>query len=71
MKWWAWWATRAAPASIRIPSDMLYIPLWQRPQNSSSILVRTGMDPKSIASALRAAGVERRWRRARPAGAYA
>jgi putative ABC transport system permease protein len=37
------------------PVDMLYIPLWQRPQNSSSILVRTGMDPKSIASALRAA----------------
>jgi predicted permease len=37
------------------PSDMLYIPLWQRPQNSSSILVRTAMDPKSIAAALRAA----------------
>jgi putative ABC transport system permease protein len=28
--------------------------LWQRPQNSSSILVRTAMDPKAIASALRA-----------------
>jgi putative ABC transport system permease protein len=37
------------------PVDMLYIPLWQRPQNSSSILVRTAMDPKSIASALRSA----------------
>jgi predicted permease len=37
------------------PVDMLYIPFWQRPQNGSSILVRTGMDPKSIASALRAA----------------
>ncbi|HEX3748309.1 MAG TPA: ABC transporter permease [Bryobacteraceae bacterium] len=37
------------------PVDMLYIPLWQRPQTSSSILVRTAMDPKSIASALRAA----------------
>jgi putative ABC transport system permease protein len=36
------------------PVDMLYIPLWQRPQNSSSILVRTAMDPKSIAAALRA-----------------
>jgi len=36
------------------PVDMLYIPLWQRPQNSSSILVRTGMDPKSLAAALRA-----------------
>ncbi len=35
------------------PVDMLYIPLWQRPQNSSSILVRTAMDPKSIAAALR------------------
>jgi predicted permease len=37
------------------PVNMLYIPMWQRPQNSSSILVRTGMDPQSIASALRAA----------------
>jgi putative ABC transport system permease protein len=36
------------------PVDMLYIPLWQRPQNSSSILVRTAIDPKAIASALRA-----------------
>jgi putative ABC transport system permease protein len=36
------------------PVDMLYIPLWQRPQNSSSILVRTAMDPKAIAAALRA-----------------
>jgi predicted permease len=37
------------------PVDMLYVPLWQRPQFSSSILVRTAMDPKGIASALRAA----------------
>jgi predicted lysophospholipase L1 biosynthesis ABC-type transport system permease subunit len=37
------------------PVDMLYIPLWQRPQFSSSILVRTAMDPKSVAAALRAA----------------
>src|SRR5262249_22595970 len=37
------------------PVDMLYIPLWQNPQNSSSILVRTAMDPRSIAAALRAA----------------
>jgi predicted permease len=36
------------------PVDMLYIPLWQHPQYSSSILVRTAMDPKSIAAALRA-----------------
>jgi putative ABC transport system permease protein len=37
------------------PVDMLYIPLWQRPQNSSSVLVRTAMDSAGIASALRAA----------------
>jgi predicted permease len=37
------------------PVDMLYIPLWQRPATSSSILVRTAMDPKSIAATLRAA----------------
>jgi predicted permease len=37
------------------PVDMLYVPLWQRPQFSSSILVRTAMDPKGIAAALRAA----------------
>lgn len=36
------------------PVNMLYIPYWQRPQNSSSILVRTAMDPAGIASALRA-----------------
>jgi putative ABC transport system permease protein len=36
------------------PVDMLYIPLWQRPNISSSILVHTAMDPKSIAAALRA-----------------
>jgi len=36
------------------PVDMLYIPLWQRPQYSSSFLVRTAMEPKSIAAALRA-----------------
>jgi ABC-type antimicrobial peptide transport system permease subunit len=36
------------------PVDMLYVALWQRPQNSSSILVRTGADPKSLAAALRA-----------------
>jgi putative ABC transport system permease protein len=37
------------------PVDMLYVPLWQRPQFSSSILVRTAMDPRGIAAALRAA----------------
>ena len=39
----------------RDPVNMLYIPYWQRPRFSSSILVRTGMDPAGIASALRAA----------------
>jgi putative ABC transport system permease protein len=37
------------------PVNMLYIPMWQRPQNSSSVLVRTSMDPKSLAAVLRAA----------------
>jgi putative ABC transport system permease protein len=37
------------------PVNMLYIPYWQRTRLSSSILVRTGMDPAGIASALRAA----------------
>jgi len=37
------------------PVNMLYIPYWQGPRFSSSILVRTGMDPAGIASALRAA----------------
>jgi predicted permease len=36
------------------PVNMLYIPYWQRPQYSSSILVRTAMDPAGIAAALRA-----------------
>jgi predicted permease len=35
------------------PADMLYIPLWQRPQLSSSIVVRTAMDPRSLAAPLR------------------
>jgi predicted permease len=37
------------------PVNMLYIPYWQRPRLSSSILLRTGMDPAGIASAMRAA----------------
>ena len=41
------------------PVNMLYIPMWQRPQNSSSVLVRTTMDPKSLAAVLRAADLER------------
>ncbi len=35
------------------PVNMLYIPMWQRPQYSSSLLVRTGMDPASMAGTLR------------------
>ena len=34
---------------------MLYIPYWQRPRLSASLLVRTSMDPRGIASALRSA----------------
>src|SRR6185312_407597 len=37
------------------PANMLYIPYWQRPQYSSSILVRTGMGPAGIASSMRKA----------------
>jgi putative ABC transport system permease protein len=34
---------------------MIYIPYWQQPRFSSSILLRTAMDPAGIASAVRAA----------------
>jgi predicted lysophospholipase L1 biosynthesis ABC-type transport system permease subunit len=37
------------------PVNMLYIPYWQRPRLGASLLVRTSMDPRSIANALRAA----------------
>jgi putative ABC transport system permease protein len=37
------------------PVNMLYIPYWQRPRLSASLLVRTSMDPRSIANALRSA----------------
>ena len=37
------------------PVNMLYIPYWQRPRLSASLLVRTSMAPRSIASTLRAA----------------
>jgi putative ABC transport system permease protein len=39
----------------REPVNMLYIPYWQRPRLSASLLVRTAMDPRGIANALRAA----------------
>jgi putative ABC transport system permease protein len=37
------------------PVNMLYIPYWQRPRLGASLLVRTAMDPRSIAGALRSA----------------
>jgi predicted permease len=37
------------------PVNMLYIPYWQRSRLGASLLVRTSMDPRSIANALRAA----------------
>src|ERR1035438_1677797 len=37
------------------PVNMLYIPYWQRPRWSASLLLRTSMDPRSIANALRSA----------------
>jgi predicted permease len=35
------------------PVNMLYIPYWQHPRLSASLLVRTSMDPRGIANALR------------------
>jgi putative ABC transport system permease protein len=35
------------------PVNMMYIPYWQRPQYAGSLLVRTAMDPRGIAAALR------------------
>src|SRR5262249_10136513 len=35
------------------PVNMLYVPYWQRSQLSSSLLVRSAMDPKQIVSVLR------------------
>jgi predicted lysophospholipase L1 biosynthesis ABC-type transport system permease subunit len=37
------------------PVNMLYIPYWQRPRLGASLLVRTSMDPRSIANTLRSA----------------
>lgn len=35
------------------PVNMLYIPLWQRPQSFGSLMVRTAMDPSPMAGTLR------------------
>ncbi len=37
------------------PVNMMYIPYWQRAQRNGSLLVRTAMDPRGIAAALRSA----------------
>ncbi len=37
------------------PVRMLYIPYWQRPRLTASLLARTAMDPLAIANALRSA----------------
>ena len=37
------------------PVNMLYVPYWQRPQLSNSLLLRTAMDPKQIVNAARTA----------------
>jgi putative ABC transport system permease protein len=37
------------------PVNMMYLPYWQNPQYSGSLLVRTAMDPRGIAGALRSA----------------
>jgi predicted permease len=37
------------------PVNMLYIPYWQRPRTSASLLLRTVMEPRQIVSAARAA----------------
>jgi predicted permease len=39
----------------RDPVNMLYIPYWQRPRLSASLLVRTAMDPRGLAAGLRRA----------------
>ncbi len=39
----------------REPVNMLYIPYWQRPRLSAELLVRTAIDPRTLASALRSA----------------
>ena len=37
------------------PVNLLYIPYWQRPRLSASLLVRSGMDPRGLAAPLRRA----------------
>ena len=37
------------------PVTMLYIPYWQRPRTSAYLLLRTAMDPRAVAGAVRSA----------------
>ena len=37
------------------PVNMLYVPYWQRPRLSASLLVRSSMDPRGLTAALRRA----------------
>ncbi|MEO8369257.1 MAG: ABC transporter permease [Candidatus Solibacter sp.] len=37
------------------PVNMLYVPYWQRPRLGAAILLRTAMDPRGVANALRTA----------------
>jgi len=38
----------------KAPQQVVYIPYWYRGRSATSLVVRTGMDPKSIAGAVRA-----------------
>lgn len=37
----------------KVPEQVLYIPYWLRGERATSLVIRTGMDPKSIAVAVR------------------
>jgi len=38
----------------KAPQQVVYVPYWYRGRNANSLVVRTGMDPKAIAGAVRA-----------------
>ncbi len=38
----------------KVPEQVVYIPYWYRGQSQTALVVRTGMDPKAIAGAVRA-----------------
>jgi len=37
----------------KVPEQVLYVPYWYRGRSATSLVVRTGMDPKAIAGAVR------------------